>query len=266
MVSAKVSALVGATLVSAASAAAGVKSTTMGPAAMMWPADRVWSDAADNTEPCGSTAGVGNRTPFPLQNGKISLVTQDSISALHIAVSTEKNPTSASDFETFFNPQQVGTVGVGHTCLSIGDMDSSVKAGDVGTFQIMYSYQPEGAEKTFHYACSDVTFVEVANFNDDTRCFNSTLENPELTVDSDHRVTTTDSEGKNPHDAETFTAKSGLGAGPIAGAVVGAVAGLGLIGAAVFFFRRRNAQKKKEQEQMREVEEKAHSDTLSTRS
>jgi uncharacterized protein HemX len=131
----------------------------------------------------------------------------------------------------------------------------------------MYSYQPEGAERSFHYACSDVTFVDVANFNEDTRCFNSTLENPELTVDEDHRVTTTDSDGNTPHTAETIAStKSGLGAGPIAGAVVGAVAGLGLIGAAVFFFRRRNAQKKKEQEQMQEVNEKAHSDTLSTRS
>lgn len=38
----------------------------MGPAAFMWPPDRVWSAAADNTSPCGSVADAGNRTEFPL--------------------------------------------------------------------------------------------------------------------------------------------------------------------------------------------------------
>jgi hypothetical protein len=39
----------------------------MGPAAFMWPADRVWSAATDNTAPCGSIANVVNRTDFPLR-------------------------------------------------------------------------------------------------------------------------------------------------------------------------------------------------------
>lgn len=39
---------------------------TMGPVAFMWPPDREWGAAQDNTEPCGSTAGVKNRTQFPL--------------------------------------------------------------------------------------------------------------------------------------------------------------------------------------------------------
>jgi hypothetical protein len=38
----------------------------MGPAAFLWPPDRTWSAAKDNTPPCGSAAGVGNRTSFPL--------------------------------------------------------------------------------------------------------------------------------------------------------------------------------------------------------
>lgn len=47
----------------------------MGPAAFMWPPDRVWSAAADNTAPCGSIAKAGNRTRFPrgeLKSGHIS--------------------------------------------------------------------------------------------------------------------------------------------------------------------------------------------------
>jgi hypothetical protein len=38
----------------------------MGPVAFLWPADREWSAAADNTAPCGSSVGVTNRTNFPL--------------------------------------------------------------------------------------------------------------------------------------------------------------------------------------------------------
>ncbi|PHH68520.1 hypothetical protein CDD83_6060 [Cordyceps sp. RAO-2017] len=49
----------------------------MGPAGFLWPPGRAWSADADNTAPCGSTAGAGNRTQFPLRNGRVVLVTQD---------------------------------------------------------------------------------------------------------------------------------------------------------------------------------------------
>lgn len=38
----------------------------MGPAAFLWPPDRLWNAGIDNTPPCGSVASVGNRTQFPL--------------------------------------------------------------------------------------------------------------------------------------------------------------------------------------------------------
>jgi hypothetical protein len=38
----------------------------MGPAAFMWPPDRVWSAQMDNTPPCGSVESPTNRTKFPL--------------------------------------------------------------------------------------------------------------------------------------------------------------------------------------------------------
>lgn len=43
-----------------------VEATDMGPAAFLWPPDRAWGAAQDNTAPCGSSAGVTNRTEFPL--------------------------------------------------------------------------------------------------------------------------------------------------------------------------------------------------------
>lgn len=78
--------------------------TDMGPAAFMWPPDRVWSAAADNHSPCGSVAGVGNRTEFPLSKlhfrtsnkqdsltlktggGQIALVTQDDAWDLELSI------------------------------------------------------------------------------------------------------------------------------------------------------------------------------------
>lgn len=41
-------------------------STEMGPAAFMWPPDRLWGAAYDNNAPCGSSTGAVNRTNFPL--------------------------------------------------------------------------------------------------------------------------------------------------------------------------------------------------------
>jgi hypothetical protein len=38
----------------------------MGPAAFIWPPDRPWSADVDNIAPCGSSAGVGNRTKYPV--------------------------------------------------------------------------------------------------------------------------------------------------------------------------------------------------------
>ena len=38
----------------------------MGPAAFMWPADRIWNEKHDNSAPCGSSESPGTRTKFPL--------------------------------------------------------------------------------------------------------------------------------------------------------------------------------------------------------
>lgn len=56
---------------------------SMGPAAFMWPPDREWGAAQDNTAPCGSASGVMNRTDFPL--GIL-----DSIAKMHCADGTSQ--------------------------------------------------------------------------------------------------------------------------------------------------------------------------------
>lgn len=53
-------------LASAAVHGQGVEGTVMGPVAFLWPDDRSWDASYDNSAPCGSSAGVTNRTEFPL--------------------------------------------------------------------------------------------------------------------------------------------------------------------------------------------------------
>lgn len=59
---------------------ASATSKSMGPAAFMWPPDRVWSGDMDNQPPCGSRAAPGNRTEFPLSTS-FACVSRGSIRA-----------------------------------------------------------------------------------------------------------------------------------------------------------------------------------------
>lgn len=59
------------------------ESKEMGPVAFMWPPDREWGAAQDNTAPCGSSEGVTERTEFPLRKHPIF---QHSIVIRHLTV------------------------------------------------------------------------------------------------------------------------------------------------------------------------------------
>lgn len=61
----------------------GEEGTSMGPVAFLWPADRTWNAANDNTGPCGSPNGPSNRTTFPLTQGSVALSVADE--AWHVA-------------------------------------------------------------------------------------------------------------------------------------------------------------------------------------
>jgi hypothetical protein len=61
----------------------GEEGTSMGPVALLWPADRAWDAKHDNVAPCGSSSGPGNRTAFPLSQGSVALTIADE--AWHVA-------------------------------------------------------------------------------------------------------------------------------------------------------------------------------------
>nr|XP_036583644.1 gpi anchored protein [Colletotrichum truncatum]KAF6792787.1 gpi anchored protein [Colletotrichum truncatum] len=269
MVSAKSVALFGSMLLGNV-----IADDKMGPAAFLWPPDREWSADADNKAPCGSTKGPGVRTSFPLVNGKLALVTQDHTRAVHLSVSYDNDPKSASDFETFIGPSDISSLDLGHTCVTVPSAPAGVTAGSNATYRMLYVSnfdQDESKRETF-YACSDVTFVDV--FTASIPCFNATVSDPDVDIDNTVNVTTTDAGGNTPHTAADFTAageskSSGLPRATIAGAVVGSIAGVSLLGLAGFFLWRRKSAKKNavtEPMQQRWDAEKAVSETSSQHS
>ncbi|KZL85370.1 gpi-anchored protein [Colletotrichum incanum] len=275
----------------------------MGPAAFLWPPDREWSADADNTAPCGSTNGPGVRTEFPLGkfniwyhtssdvqidltrrqivNGKLALVAQDITRSVHLSVSyengkqdltTSADPKSVSDFETFLAPSEVGSLDLGHTCVTVPSAPEGTAAGANATYRMLYvsNFEDDESKRETFYACADVTFVDV--FTNLIPCFNATVSDPEVDVDETVNVTTTDSGGNTPHTADNFTAadskngSSGLSGGAIAGTVVGSIAGVSLLGLAAFLmWRRKNAKKNAATEPIKQRwdSEKAVSETSS---
>ncbi|PWN44763.1 hypothetical protein IE81DRAFT_364747 [Ceraceosorus guamensis] len=215
--------------------------STMGPAAFMWPADRPWAAEYDNVPPCGSSAGVGERTPFPLTDGRLAMITQNETTAVHMSISYDNNPTSLSQFETFYTPNEVD-LDLGHTCVWAPDPPANVTAGTNATFSLMYvANAVNEAPAQVFYACTDVTFVEPAAFAATgiaVPCFNATREAPAGdTVTTESGTTLT-----NPHVDSSAQGSGGLTGGQIAGAVVGSVAGAALLlGLAFALFKRRHA-------------------------
>ncbi|KAF2169143.1 hypothetical protein M409DRAFT_20369 [Zasmidium cellare ATCC 36951] len=236
-------------------------SSEMGPAAFMWPEDRPWSADADNTPPCGSSSGVGERTEFPLTNGRLALVTQDDTRAVHVGVSYDNDPQSITDFEIFYGPQAVGGLDIGHTCITAPDPPTNISAGSNATFMFFYLSEDTNSKEAF-YACTDITYVETTAFAERIPCFNATREEPGVSTDAAVDVITTAPDGSDPHPDEDH----GLSRGTIAGAVVGSVLGALAIAALAFLLFRRSKKSKAVQQpamaQTKDVE-RAESDTSS---
>ncbi|EFQ26797.1 uncharacterized protein GLRG_02617 [Colletotrichum graminicola M1.001] len=199
----------------------------MGPAAFMWPADRVWSGDMDNQEPCGSRSGVGNRTEFPLVGGKVALVAQDDYYNTKISISYKNDPTSNSDFTTIIQEQSVADLDPGHTCVGVPDPPASVAAGSNATLQIVYRADWDAPHNQTFYACADITYVEAAAFRARVPCFNATEPG------EDDRVAATSSPSPSANSPS-------LGGGG---------------GAALFFYRR--SRQKKRNSRLARMEESA---------
>ncbi|KAH6850632.1 hypothetical protein B0I37DRAFT_444626 [Chaetomium sp. MPI-CAGE-AT-0009] len=149
-------------------------SDNMGPAALFWPPDRVWSEQTDNTPPCGSATGVGNRTEFPLSGGKIAFTAQDDSYNTQLSISFSNDPQSQSDF-TPLTTGPIAELDPGHTCVPItSSLLDGAGVGANATIQMRYTADFDRPENQTFYACADVVLVPAATFNPaDVPCFNA---------------------------------------------------------------------------------------------
>lgn len=228
--------------VSAQTHGEGEEGSSMGPVAFMWPNDRVWDAAHDNTAPCGSTAGPSNRTIFPLSQGSVALSIADD--AWHVAfrLAVSDNPTIQADFNDQV-VENITDIDPGHQCYKIEALEG-IQAGTNATIQLEYwaDYEGEnnGRNQSF-FACADIIFVETQKFNLQVPCFNVTSD--DFAAPTPSLTTAPTNTGLSATDSPTAGQSSGddgLSTGAKAGIAVGAVlGGLALFGALGFFFWRR---------------------------
>ncbi|KAI0382021.1 hypothetical protein F5Y04DRAFT_253845 [Hypomontagnella monticulosa] len=231
----------------------GAVGNVMGPVAFLWPADRSWSSTADNTAPCGSTAGVTNRTEFPLTQGTVALSIGEDATNVKFFMAYDNDPTTQSQFtqQVVSEPMEIEP---GHKCYNVADIPDSVTAGSNATIQLQYSSHMDnelnGQEQTF-YACADITFVEKLSVA--AVCFNATASDfnlpassasgsastPSATAGSDTTAAT-----NPPAPAAASSSGDGLSTGAKAGIAVGVVvASLAIVGAVAFVvLRKRRSQ------------------------
>ncbi|RBR26359.1 uncharacterized protein FIESC28_00859 [Fusarium coffeatum] len=240
----------------------------MGPAAFMWPPDRVWSGDVDNRAPCGSRTSAGNRTEFPLTGGAISLVAQDDYYNSKISISYKDDPASNSDFQTLIQDKSIADLNPGHSCVQVPDAPSSVSAGDNATIQIIYKADWDAPHNQTFYACADITFVSKADFDFRIPCFNATEPGDDdkaagVTGEANPTATHLHDASESSEAAEKSSGEGGLSGGAIAGIVVGSVVGVLLIaGAGLFFWRKK--QQAKRNSRIARMEDNARKHQLAT--
>ncbi|PSR79721.1 hypothetical protein BD289DRAFT_442046 [Coniella lustricola] len=210
----------------------GDEGTIMGPVAFLWPENRDWTAAYDNTGPCGSSSGVTNRTEFPLTQGEVALSIADDAWKVAFYISFDNDPTAESKF-TEQIVSNITEIVPGHQCYKIASIPSTVTAGSNATIQLEYwaHYEDEnsGNNETF-YACADIYFVEDSDFSTSIPCFNVTAESFGSTVTTTASVATVTSTSLS-----KSSNSSGLSKGAISGIAVGTIIGsLAIVGAVAF--------------------------------
>ncbi|ETI26152.1 hypothetical protein G647_02929 [Cladophialophora carrionii CBS 160.54] len=227
-------------------------SETMGPVAFMWPPDREWGAAQDNTAPCGSAAAVVNRTEFPLLNGQIALVAQDESWSIQVAISHRNDPSSNDDFETVIPAMRIPELNEGHMCYPIPNPSADIEAFSNATLQIRYTSDFEDDRNETYYACADITYVPTSQFTYQVPCFNATVEDFDIS-DADPEPSSSDTAPGSSVTSGAIEAteesSGGLSKGAIAGIVVGVVVGVAAFLGALIYMWRRSQQKRRLRQQ-----------------
>ncbi|KAI1780100.1 hypothetical protein F4818DRAFT_165450 [Hypoxylon cercidicola] len=230
----------------------GYEGTVMGPVAFLWPDDRPWSASTDNSGPCGSSSGVGNRTSFPLSQGSVALSIADDAWNVNFSIAYDNAPTIQSQFSQQV-VSEVTEIEPGHQCYKVAAIPSTVTAGSNATIQLEYwsnvDNELSGRNQTF-YACADITFVESQDFEENPPCFNVTAsdfnsgDSSSSSSPTPSATSATTDGAANTVDQVSSSSGDGLSAGAKAGIAVGViVASLAVVGIIAFVvLRRRKAQ------------------------
>ncbi|KAL2108549.1 hypothetical protein VUR80DRAFT_3712 [Thermomyces stellatus] len=233
---------------------------TMGSVGFLWPSSREWSADADKTAPCGSHEGPKERTKFPISQGSVSLSIADEAYDVAFYIAVDDDPDSASDFQAQV-VQNVAQVEPGHQCYKLRNIPN-VSAGTDATIQLRYwaNYEDDDDEdREKFYACADITFVDAADFDIQTPCFNVTSEEFGLPTPSSAPNPDADNDNVDADAHESSSASGGgLSKGATAGVAVGTIVGsLSVVGLIAWFvfLRRKHRQVGHEERTPKEVEE-----------
>ncbi|KAF2205685.1 hypothetical protein GQ43DRAFT_459757 [Delitschia confertaspora ATCC 74209] len=209
----------------------GEEGRTMGPVAFMWPSDREWNAANDNSSPCGSAKGVTNRTQFPLSQGSVALAIADDAWNVAFRISYKDDPKSQSDFGQQI-VHNISEVNPGHSCYKISEIPTDITAGTNATIQLEYWSEFEGennGNNESFFACADVTLVEPQAFTLQIPCFNVTSADfvPPSSLPSSKLPATTMAPSTPASTSAPFSSSSpgGLSTGAKAGVAVGTIVG-----------------------------------------
>ncbi|KAM7197125.1 hypothetical protein V8F33_005784 [Rhypophila sp. PSN 637] len=231
-----------------------------GPAGFMWPPDRVWSAAMDNTAPCGSADGVKSRTEFPLTGGAVALIAQDDSYSAQLSISFQDDPKTQNDFTFVTNPAPFREIDPGHSCFHLPDPPARISSGQVATIQLKYTADFDRPENQTFYACADIIYVLPENFDIPIPCFNATNSTHDIPAPTATGIPTElpghGDDGPplvpvtgDKNEGSGSGSGGGLSKGAIAGAVIGSVVGLGLIvGLGLFLYRERQKTKRLERQ------------------
>ncbi|KAK6532030.1 hypothetical protein TWF694_003193 [Orbilia ellipsospora] len=215
----------------------GDEGTIMGPVAFLWPENRPWSAAEDNTAPCGSASGPTNRTDFPLIGGAVALSIADDAWNVEFRIAYGNDPKSQGDFQTFVSAK-ISEIEAGHQCYKAPTI-STVASGSNATIQLEYWSNDSGRNESF-FACADVTLVSATAFTESIPCFNVTASEFEAPQTTETVVSQPPEQTSTP---VTAPADTGLTSGQKAGIAVGSIIGASLIiGIAAFFALRKRTQ------------------------
>ncbi|CAK7205702.1 hypothetical protein SEUCBS139899_008481 [Sporothrix eucalyptigena] len=223
--------------------------SNLGAAGFLFPTEREYSAAADQTAPCGSVAQVGNRTDFPITGGFVGLVDQEEAYYVSVSISYNSNPTSLDQFETLIASTRIKDLYEGHTCVSIPNPPSNISVGDVATLQVAFQAVWDGSTKNeTYYACADIVYILDADFTENDYCFNATIGGPTTTAATTAATATSTSGSSSGSSGSSGSSSSstsgssssskGISKGAIAGAVVGSVLGAALLAGAAWFVYR----------------------------